>query len=118
MEHHMIMFFILAAVHMKMTGSISDRVCIDMIGTGHAQMGNQHCLVIEPDEQIFRPSLQVGDAPAFNTLDEFFREWKAQIRAAHFQALDTGTLHCRLKATTNGFDFWQFGHAALGSFGF
>jgi hypothetical protein len=76
----------------------------------HAEMGDQHILVLKMNQKIFGAPANGDHAPADKALTEIGREGKAQIGPAQLQRVYAAALDMGGKAAFDGFDLWQFRH--------
>ena len=86
---------------------------VDAEAAGHAEMHHQHLAVVEPGEQVLRPSVERLDLPPGEPLGEIDGERKAQILAPLLDAREAIADQHRLKAHPHGFNLRKFGHSGL-----
>ena len=83
---------------------------IDDDPSRHSEMGEQHGIVVELADEVFRPPPQTNQRAALQAVGEIFRHGSPEIRTAHEDALDAPPFHDRRQSAANRFDFGQFRH--------
>ena len=85
-------------------------VASDHHATRHAEMADHRPAVIQPDQDIFRPSADDVDPASFDPLAQSFGKRETEVGSVQVQADKASSIHDMGKPPAYGFDFWQFGH--------
>ena len=81
----------------------------DRKSSAHTEVHDQDFTAREMSTQILGPARQTDKAYPLQPIDEMIGKRKSQICTATLDTAEGCALHCRRKATTDGFDFWKLG---------
>ena len=80
---------------------------------GHAEMHDQHAVVVETQQNIFGAPVDAADAPSFDLGRQALRDRTPQIGAMQRQLQQPLAPDAGLEAAHDGLDFRKFGHGLV-----